>query len=390
MPGNVERRMLAHSNGESGTSERSLLEGRSASVGSGLLREQSPWSAYAIFAEYPPAIVAEPTLPLVSVVTPSFNQAQFIRETIESVLGQDYPNIEYWVIDGGSADGTQAILAEYERDPRFHWLSEPDRGQADAINKGWARCRGEILCWLNSDDCYIDGGAVRTQVEALQRNPHIGLVYGDGLFVDVEGKGIEVFQTRPYSYLALLRVGYIVQPTVFLRRAVVERVGPLDISFRYAMDQDYWLRCTVETTLGYTPAPIATYRLHPDSKTVSSSLDLNIDTLWAVCKHLASGGRVKTTRRQRRSIMASNLLSLAMRAIRANDTDLAVRLVRGAWQLNVFDPRYLQLPVALADQRFGWSVEEKLADALFSLLNPSLKRGGTIGAPGGTPADRGQ
>src|SRR4051794_4646859 len=84
-----------------------------------------------------------PDAPLVSIVTPSYNQAQFICETIESVLTQDYPNIELWVIDGGSTDRTVAILKEYDHDPRFHWLSEPDRGQADAINKGWSRCRGD-------------------------------------------------------------------------------------------------------------------------------------------------------------------------------------------------------------------------------------------------------
>src|SRR6266498_4984769 len=94
-------------------------------------------------------------MPLVSIVTPSYNFGGFIRATIESVLTQDYPNIEYWVIDGGSTDGTVSILTEYEHDPRFHWISERDRGQSDAINKGWSRCRGDIIAWLNSDDLYL-------------------------------------------------------------------------------------------------------------------------------------------------------------------------------------------------------------------------------------------
>src|SRR5258708_6136901 len=113
------------------------------------------WDAYPAPDGLPKPVINDLTLPLVSIVTPSFNQGQFIRETIESVLTQDYPNIEYWVIDGGSTDETLAILREYEGDPRFHWLSEPDKGQSDAINKGLVRCHGEIFAWLNSDDVFI-------------------------------------------------------------------------------------------------------------------------------------------------------------------------------------------------------------------------------------------
>src|SRR4051794_35419687 len=101
--------------------------------------------------------------PLVSIVTPSYNQGQFIRETIDSVLSQDYPNLEYWVIDAASTDQTLDVLRDYERDPRFHWISEADRGQSDAINKGWNRCQGSILAWLCSDDLYCPG-AIKTQV----------------------------------------------------------------------------------------------------------------------------------------------------------------------------------------------------------------------------------
>src|SRR5262245_26632601 len=102
-----------------------------------------------------PAALDDPSLPLVSIVTPSYNQGAFIRETIESVLSQDYPKIEYWVIDGGSTDETIAILKHFEQDPRFHWMSERDQGQSDAVNKGWSRSRGEIFGWLNSDDIYM-------------------------------------------------------------------------------------------------------------------------------------------------------------------------------------------------------------------------------------------
>src|SRR4051812_10184477 len=127
------------------------------------------WGNYPLPEQLPAPVIGDPALPLVSIVTPSYNQGRFIRETINSVLSQDYPNVEYWVIDGGSTDETITILREYEHDARFHWISEPDRGQSDAINKGWRRSRGEILAWLNSDDTYLPG-AIRAHVQALRQH----------------------------------------------------------------------------------------------------------------------------------------------------------------------------------------------------------------------------
>src|SRR5260221_9891758 len=147
-------------------------------------------------------MIMEPHSPLVSIVTPSYNQGKFIRETIESVLTQDYANIEYWVIDGGSTDETLGILQQYENDPRFHWISEPDKGQSDAINKGWSRCRGEIVAWLCSDDVYVEH-AIKLQVSYLVDHPEIGAVYGDVIYVDSEGKFISAPLARSFSQLAL-------------------------------------------------------------------------------------------------------------------------------------------------------------------------------------------
>src|SRR5262249_27711741 len=142
------------------------------------------------FSEYyclphslPAPIINDPSLPLVSIVTPSYNQGQFIRETIESVLTQDYPNIEYWVIDGGSTDETLSILREYEHDPRFHWLSESDKGQSDAINKGLVRCHGEIFAWLNSDDVYIKE-ALRHVVASWQEIGRPAINYGLARYIN--------------------------------------------------------------------------------------------------------------------------------------------------------------------------------------------------------------
>src|SRR5262249_45140624 len=133
--------------------------------------------------------------PLVSIVTPSFNQGRFIRETIESVLLQDYPNLEYMVIDGGSTDETVSILERY-RD-RFFWVSEPDRGQAHAINKGWKRAKGDILAWLNSDDMYLPG-AISNAARYLVDHPEIGLVYGDGYHVAEDGRMLSLYPTERF------------------------------------------------------------------------------------------------------------------------------------------------------------------------------------------------
>ena len=128
-----------------------------------------------------------PSLPLVSIVTPSFNQARFLRETIESVLNQNYPRIEYIVVDGGSNDGSQEILASYG-ESISSWMSEPDSGQTDALNKGFSMARGEIFAWLNSDDTYLPN-AVSAAVQYLQDHPEIGMMYGKAFYMDEDGQG---------------------------------------------------------------------------------------------------------------------------------------------------------------------------------------------------------
>ena len=130
-------------------------------------------------------------LPLVSIVTPSYNQAAFLEETIRSVLEQDYPRVEYIIIDGGSTDGSAEIIQRYA-DRLAYWVSERDRGQTDAINKGFARATGSILAWLNSDDTY-QPGALREAVDYLLAHPDVGMVYGDGNFIDEHGKVIGRF-----------------------------------------------------------------------------------------------------------------------------------------------------------------------------------------------------
>ncbi|MBI4927898.1 MAG: glycosyltransferase [Anaerolineae bacterium] len=172
---------------------------------------------------------------LVSIITPSFNQARYIEATLDSVLSQDYPEIEYIVMDGGSTDGTVDILKRYEH-RLAGWVSEKDRGQTDAINKGFARARGEVLAWLNSDDTY-QPGAVREAVEALRAHPEAALVYGDANYIDETGRVIGRFPAAQTDYRRL-RQGYvhIPQQAAFWRASRWRQVGPLDVSFFFAMD----------------------------------------------------------------------------------------------------------------------------------------------------------
>jgi glycosyltransferase involved in cell wall biosynthesis len=205
--------------------------------------------------------------PLVSIITPSFNQAQFLEETILSVLDQDYPRIEYILIDGGSTDGSLEVIQHYAN-RLAKWVSEPDRGQTDAINKGFAWANGEILAWLNSDDTYLPG-AVGEAVDYLVTYPEAGMVYGDANLVDESGQVLGRFPAKQTDYRRLRR-GYVhipQQASVF-RASLWQRVGPLDPTFFFAMDYDLWVRLARLAPLHYTPRLWANFRLHGGGKSV--------------------------------------------------------------------------------------------------------------------------
>src|SRR5512133_1046826 len=189
-------------------------------------------------------------LPRVSIITPSFNQSKFLERTMLSVLGQDYPNLEYIVIDAASTDGSQEIIRSYA-DRLTYWVSEPDRGQTDAINKGFSHASGDILAWINSDDTYAPG-AIRQAVAFLQQHPEIGLVYGDMLFIDENDQPIGKFKAA-LTDLSHLRRGYVhvPQPAAFFRSSLWQQVGPLDASFYFAMDYDLWVRLAQKTQFAY-------------------------------------------------------------------------------------------------------------------------------------------
>jgi glycosyltransferase involved in cell wall biosynthesis len=205
--------------------------------------------------------------PKICVVTPSFNHGRYIRATVRSVLEQDYPNLEYWVIDGGSRDETVEVLKSFN-DPRLHWISEPDHGQSDALNKGYARGSGEILGWLNSDDTYAPG-ALAAAAEFFQSHAQIGVLYGNADFIDASGNFIcHCAHIEPFDRHRLVYyTDFIVQPAAFFRRDVLQSVGGMDASLNFAMDYDFFLKAARKTEFAHLPRVLANFRWLDDCKT---------------------------------------------------------------------------------------------------------------------------
>ncbi len=208
--------------------------------------------------------------PLVSIVTPSYNQATYLEHTIRSVLGQDYPHVEYIVVDGGSTDGSVEIIRRYE-DRLAWWVSEPDAGQADAINKGLARAQGEIVAWLNSDDLYRPD-AVREAVQALQAHPEAGLAFANATSIDAQGRPLNDMTFGAWGLADLLAFRIICQPAVFMRRAVFEQAGGLSTEYHFLLDHHLWIRMARLAPMIYVPSFWAFARHHPAAKNVAQAV----------------------------------------------------------------------------------------------------------------------
>ncbi len=222
--------------------------------------------------------------PRISVVTPSFRQAQFLETTILSVLGQCYPDLEYLIMDGGSDDGSAAIIERYA-DQLAYWQSTSDGGQADAINQGFARATGDILCWVNSDDFLLPGTLRKI---ARELSPSVGrpaLLYGSCLYFREADSSARILAARPYDAELLRETDYIYQPSSFWTRTLWEEVGPLDASLHFGFDWEWFLRAAARCDFLPRREILSAYRRHPAHKSGSGGDRRRQEIMGVVRRH---------------------------------------------------------------------------------------------------------
>lgn len=230
--------------------------------------------------------------PVISIITPSLNQGEFIELTIKSVLNQEYTNLEFIIMDGGSTDQTIDVLKKYEQ--HLTWLSEPDEGQTNAINKGLLKASGDIVAYLNSDDIYLPG-TLHKVAETFMQNPEMACLAGRCGMINESGASIRDFVTKYKNFWmgigskhVLFVLNYISQPAVFWRRSVIDELGLLDEKLDYSMDYEYWLRISDKYPIFYIQEVLADFRLHTHSKSTVSFIR-QFDEELEVAKRYASG-----------------------------------------------------------------------------------------------------
>lgn len=219
----------------------------------------------------------------VSVVTPSFNQGKYLEQTILSVLNQSYPDIEYLIMDGGSHDESLDIIRKYEKKLAY-WQTGKDRNAWDAINQGWQKCSGQILCYLNSDDVFTEN-AIQTAVDAFEQNPAIDVVYGDATAIDANGKELFPFPSEPFDIAKIFRTwdDPIRQPSSFFRAAIFQKYGGTDETYPFCADFEYWIRIAPTSRFLYIPASLSLIRLHAQTKTTTME-DVQARDLIRLCR----------------------------------------------------------------------------------------------------------
>ena len=236
--------------------------------------------------------------PLVTIVSPSYNQARYLERTILSVLNQDYPNLEYIVIDGGSTDGSIDIIKKYEHKISY-WVSEPDRGQSHAINKGFKKATGEIFNWLNSDDILMPS-ATTIAVHCLTNNPEYGMVYGDRLVIDQNDQVLSCIEMPSFNRFFYKFRPWLPQETVFFRRELWHKVNGVDESLNYSMDKDLWLKFVKISKIHHIPFFLGAWRQHNLAKSYINFVLGNVsneghkESSQVQTKHLKRIYRLKT------------------------------------------------------------------------------------------------
>ncbi|MDO9087432.1 MAG: glycosyltransferase family 2 protein [Anaerolineaceae bacterium] len=205
--------------------------------------------------------------PLISIITPSYNQSDYLEKSMLSVLNQNYPNIEYLVVDGNSTDGSQEIIRKYE-DRLDWWISEKDNGQADAFNKGLQYVNGKYVGWLNSDDLFLEG-TISEAVDILESDPELAFVFGDVEAINAKGEITNIMKYGNWNLIDLMQFKIIGQPAVFMRTNLLKTVGGLDMSFHYLLDHHLWLKLAARGPIKYSGKLWAAARFHAEAKNVA-------------------------------------------------------------------------------------------------------------------------